>query len=59
MRRADNLRYKIRTASVTEKLIGINVAVFVVFFLFKTLAFLLGYSSDFELQWFVFPADPR
>ncbi len=58
MRRADNLRYKIRTASVTEKLIGINVAVFVVFFLFKTLAFLLGYSSDFVLQWFVFPADP-
>lgn len=58
MRRSDNLRYKLKTASVTEKLIGINVAVFVLFFLFKTLAFLLGYNSDFVLEWFVFPADP-
>ena len=43
----DNLRYKIRMATVVEKLIGVNVLVFVLFFLFRTIAFLFQLPSDF------------
>ena len=58
MRRADNIKYKLQTASVTEKLIAVNVIVFVLFFLFRTIAFLFQLPGDFLLGWFVFPADP-
>ncbi|HET8753562.1 MAG TPA: rhomboid family intramembrane serine protease [Salinimicrobium sp.] len=58
MKMSNNLRYKINQASITEKLIAINVAVFILFFLFKTIAFLFGFSSDSILQWFVFPNEP-
>ena len=47
-----------QTATVSEKLIGLNVAVFVVFFLFRTLAFLFSWEGDFLLEWFVFPKEP-
>ena len=42
---------------MSEKLIGINVAVFVLFFFFRTLAFLFGFNSDFLLEWLVFPKE--
>lgn len=58
MRRSSNFRYKLKTASVNEKLIAINVAVFILFFLFRTLAFLFNLPSDFLLEWFVFPKEP-
>lgn len=58
MRRSGNFRYKLKTATVTEKLIVINVLVFVLFFLFKTIAFLFQLPSDFLLEWFVFPKEP-
>lgn len=58
MRRSGNFRYKLKTATVTEKLIVINVAVFVLFFLFKTIAYLFQLPSDFLLEWFVFPKEP-
>lgn len=58
MRRSGNFRYKLKTATVTEKLILINVAVFVLFFLFRTIAFLFQLPSDFLLEWFVFPKEP-
>ncbi|MDT0676114.1 rhomboid family intramembrane serine protease [Autumnicola musiva] len=57
MRTSDRLRYKIQTATVTEKLIAINVLVFVLFFLFRTIAYLFQLPSDFLLQWFVFPKE--
>ncbi|MDT0642862.1 rhomboid family intramembrane serine protease [Zunongwangia sp. F363] len=57
MRTSDRLRYKIQTATVTEKLIAINVIVFVLFFLFRTIAYLFQLPSDFLLQWFVFPKE--
>ncbi|MFV8838221.1 rhomboid family intramembrane serine protease [Salinimicrobium soli] len=44
-------------ATVTEKLIAINVAVFILFFFFRTLAFLFQMPSDFLLEWFVFPKE--
>lgn len=58
MKMSDKMRYKIQTASVTEKLIAINVLVFILFFLFRTIAFLFQLPSDFLLEWFVFPKEP-
>lgn len=47
MRTSDKLRYKMQTATITEKLIAINVLVFVLFFLIRTIAFLFQTSGDF------------
>ncbi|MDX1543084.1 MAG: rhomboid family intramembrane serine protease [Christiangramia sp.] len=58
MRSSDKIRFKIQTATVTEKLIAVNVLVFILFFLFRTLAYLFQLPSDFLLEWFVFPKDP-
>lgn len=57
MRRSGNFKYKLKTATITEKLIAINIAVFVLFFLFKTIAYLFQIPSDFLLEWFVFPKE--
>ncbi|WP_300437146.1 rhomboid family intramembrane serine protease [Christiangramia sp.] len=58
MRSSDRIRYKIQTATVTEKLIAINVLVFVLFFLLRTISFLFQLPSNFLLEWFVFPKEP-
>lgn len=58
MRRSNNFRYKLQTATVSEKLIGLNIIVFVVFFLFRTLAFLFNWDTNLLLEWFVFPKEP-
>ena len=58
MRSSDRIRFKIQTATVTEKLIGINVLVFLLFFLLRTIAYLFQLPSDFLLEWFVFPKEP-
>jgi len=58
MKGSDKLRYKLQTATVVEKLIAINVLVFLLFFLFRTIAYLFQLPSDFLLEWFVFPKEP-
>lgn len=58
MRSSDRFKYKIQTATVTEKLIAINVLVFILFFLLRTIAYLFQLPSDFLLEWFVFPKEP-
>ena len=58
MRGSSNFRYRVKTATISEKLIAINIAVFILFFFFKTLAFLFQVPSDFLLEWFVFPKEP-
>jgi len=58
MRSSDKIRYKIQTATVTEKLIAINVLVFILFFLLRTVAYLFQIPSDFLVEWFVFPKEP-
>lgn len=55
---ADKIRYKLQTASVVEKLIALNVIVFVLFYITKTIAFLFQLPSDFILEWLVFPKEP-
>lgn len=54
----DKFKYKLQTATVVEKLIAINVVVFVLIYFIKTLGFLFQFPSDFFIQWFVFPKDP-
>lgn len=58
MNTSDKLRYKLNTATISEKLIAINVAVFLLFFVFRTVAYLFNLAPDFLMQWFVFPSDP-
>lgn len=58
MKASDRLKYKLQTATVTEKLIAINVLVFILFFLLRTIAFLFQLPSDFLVEWFVFPKEP-
>jgi membrane associated rhomboid family serine protease len=55
---ADKIRYKFQTASVLEKLIALNVLVFILFFLFQTISFLFQLPSDFLTEWLVFPSEP-
>lgn len=55
---ADKFRYKLQTATVVEKLIAINVLVFILFFFAKTIAFLFQWPSDSLMDWFVFPKEP-
>jgi len=58
MRSRDNIRAKIAMATVSEKLIAVNVIAFVLFFFFKTLAFLFNFDADSILEWLVFPKEP-
>lgn len=58
MRAADKIRHKFRTATVVEKLIAINVLVFILFYVFKTISYLFQFESDFLLEWVVFPKEP-
>lgn len=53
-----NIRAKIAMATVSEKLIAVNVIAFVLFFFLKTLAFLFSFEVDFILEWLVFPKEP-
>ena len=47
MKASDKFKYKLQTATVVEKLIAINVLVFVLMYLFKTIAFLFQFPSNF------------
>jgi len=58
MKMVDQLRYKIQTATITEKIIAINILVFLVFYLFRTIAYLFNFPSGFLLEWLVFPKEP-
>lgn len=55
---ADKIRYKFQTANVVEKLIALNILVFILFFLFQTIAFLFQFPSEFLTEWLVFPSEP-
>ena len=58
MSAADKIRFKLQTATVVEKLIAVNVLAFLVFYLFRTIAYLFNIPSDFLLEWLVFPKEP-
>ncbi len=48
----DQLKNKFNTANIVEQIIFINIAVFVLTYLFNTLSFLFGISSNFIIDWF-------
>ncbi|MDN3594711.1 rhomboid family intramembrane serine protease [Zunongwangia endophytica] len=59
MKTSDKIRYKINTATVTEKLIAANVIAFLLFGLLNTIFTLFnipGFKSFYN--WFVLPSDP-
>ncbi len=57
MRISDRVKYKLQTANIVEKLIAINVLVFILTYVFKTLGFLFQFPSGFLVEWFVFPKE--
>ncbi|SHI98551.1 Membrane associated serine protease, rhomboid family [Mesonia phycicola] len=52
----DQLQYKYNMAGVVEKLIAVNVLVFIVIFLLKAIAFLFNFP-DVITTWLVFPKE--
>lgn len=49
------LTYKYNTADTLEKLIGVNVALFLLIFVIQTLGFLFQIPTGFFVEWLVFP----
>ncbi len=53
----EDLKIKFKTITVIEKLIVINVLIFVSFYLLRTFTFLFGAENSSLLDWFVFPKE--
>jgi membrane associated rhomboid family serine protease len=51
----EQLLYKYRTASTLEKLIGLNVLMFILTYVFRTIFFLMNVSTNYFLDYLVFP----
>lgn len=52
----NQLKFKFKNGSIVEKLIYINLAIFILGFLFNTLSFLMSAHSNFVFDWFALPA---
>jgi len=57
MSQIDDLKLKFKAFTIIEKLIVINVVVFVLFYLLKTFAFLFEMPSSSLKIWFMFPKE--
>jgi len=53
----EQILYKYRTASTLEKLIGLNVLMFILTFAFRAIFFLMDFSGNPFLDWLVFPKE--
>lgn len=53
----DKLRYWLTTNGVVGKLIAVNVLVFILIYLLKTLSFFMQWPEDSWLSWLVFPKE--
>lgn len=51
------LIYKYKTASILEKLIGVNIALFILTYLVKTILFLMGIQANPLIEWLSFPQE--
>ena len=51
-----NLQIRYNQANIVEKLIYINLGVFLLVFIFNTLGFLFQFSTNFIIEWFTLPA---
>ncbi|WP_299007078.1 rhomboid family intramembrane serine protease [uncultured Tenacibaculum sp.] len=52
----DNLKYRFKHAGVVEKLIYVNLAVFLLVFTTNTFGFLFQSKTNFIVEWFALPA---
>ncbi|GGE28179.1 rhomboid family intramembrane serine protease [Psychroflexus planctonicus] len=53
-----NFRYKYATSTVVERLIGLNLLLFVLTFAFQTIGFFFEAQANYFVEWLIFPADP-
>lgn len=53
----EQIIYKYKTANVLEKLIALNVIMFVLTYVFRALFFLMDIQTNFFIDWLVFPKD--
>lgn len=53
----DNLKYRFKHAGVVEKLIYVNLAVFLLVFITNTFSFLFQSKTNFIVEWFALPAN--
>ncbi|MBS3739478.1 rhomboid family intramembrane serine protease [Mesohalobacter halotolerans] len=53
----EQIIYKYKTANVLEKLIALNVIMFVLTYVFRALFFLMDIQTNFFIDWMVFPKD--
>ena len=53
----EQLIYKYKTANTLEKLIGLNVIMFILTYVFRALFFLMGIQTNYFLDYLVFPKD--
>lgn len=51
-----DLQFRFKRGTIVEKLIYINLGVFVLTFLFNTFGFLVNYNGNFITEWFILPA---
>ncbi len=54
----EKAKYKFHTANVVEKLIAINLLIFVLMYVLQAIAFLFNYDQNFISEWFSFSKDP-
>lgn len=52
----EKLQYRFKNAGIVEKLIYINLAVFIFVFVFNTLLYLFNSHDNFIIKWFALPA---
>lgn len=52
----NNLLYRFKQGSIVEKFIYINIAVFIIIFVFNTFGYLFQINSNMLVKWFTLPA---
>ena len=57
MKELNTLKYRFQNAGIVEKLIYINLGVFIATFVFNTLGYLFQSNTNFLIQWFSLSAD--
>jgi hypothetical protein len=57
MNTKQQLIYKYKTASILEKLIVLNIVLFILTYLVQTILFLMGNEANPLLEWLSFPKE--
>ncbi|MDY0779869.1 rhomboid family intramembrane serine protease [Tenacibaculum sp. IB213877] len=57
MNELNNLKHRFKNAGIVEQLIYINVAVFILVFVFNTFGYMFQVRTNFLIKWFALPAN--